>query len=160
MKRLLSLLVFAALAASCSVAYQPRDRAVETRYLNFKPYTSAGFYVSPDPCPADYTPMGQICIQVFPADIKREFRNESSVSGLSNDGIYKSKPGALLYYTKESISADELLQMIVEKALDLGASGLVNLKYDVVYDTHISKDGYSSRTLSYYEISGLCVEKK
>ena len=154
MKNIVSCLLIALLAASCSVANVPQDRKSFSSFLDFRPYLSAGFLISPDSCPDSYSPIGILEIEVYPADIERRVTEKQSAA---NDAIYKSREPARSYYVKELIGTDELLEMIVDKALSLGADGLCDFRCKSVYDTHVTKES-SYTTLSHYEVYGVCIK--
>ena len=61
MKRLVPLLA-ALMLCSCSV--MTHQRYVSTMFLDFRPYTEAGFFISPNPYTGEFSPLGEINIVV------------------------------------------------------------------------------------------------
>lgn len=149
MKRIILLLTSAFILASCAVT---RGRFVSTYFLDFRPYSEAGFFISPNPYPGDFVSIGELSITVEPAILPSSKVPASDKK--FEDGIYGAPPSSGAY--TETIPASELLDMAVAQALKVGANGLANFKCQAIYSTEVSRYG-SSKTLSHYEISGLCI---
>lgn len=108
MKRLIIIIVCAAAMTGC--ASLERARMVTGGFADYRPYTTAGFFISPDPYPGnDYTAIGEYRASVLPA----------------------RKMGENRTYKAETISAAELLQMTVEEARRKGANGIVDYRVTV-----------------------------
>ena len=60
---------------------------------------------------------------------------------------------------RETITSEELLEIAVSKALELGADGISNFEAKVIYNTTYTKYG-TTQTLSHYEIKGLCIDRQ
>ena len=132
MKRFIILLAFAIAATSCAVL-QPKARREIVDFVDFRPYTSAGFLITPDQYPGKYEAIGQLEIRIYPEQL--------------TDGIY---------YTTEEISTSELLEIAFKNSVGKGANGLTNFKIERVALTSYSKYG-STTTLSHYVISGFLI---
>ena len=151
MKRFITLLSLAVIATSCSIM-KPQQRAEYVSFLDYRPYTSAGFFLSPDSYTGRFEAIGQLDITVIPEQISA---NSTSSNGKFSDSIYSSK-SSLSYKLKE-IPAEELLELAYKNAVDKGANGIANLEIKRVTSTTYTKYG-SSTSLSHYEISGYLIK--
>lgn len=146
MKRVLVFLITILVAVGCSVQY--RGRTVHTSFLDFRPYVERGFFISPESYPGQYTSLGELSINVYPAILpkskapKREKKFE--------DGIYSNDTSSVYV---ESITSEELMELAYNKAHELGANGLSNFRSTAYFIT--TSDG--SSYLDHYEVSGLCI---
>lgn len=147
MKRLLIFAVVAIVASSCSVL--THQRYVSTMFLDFQPYTEAGFFISPNPYTGEFSPIGEISITIQPALMPKT--KVIRGTGDYTDGLYAQKNNANV--VQEDIPASELLDMAVREAKAKGANGISNFKCLVVYDT----DPIEPR---HYEISGFAISIK
>ena len=143
MKRIVLIIVTMLVLASCSVT---RQRQTFVSFLDYRPYTSADFFLSPDPCVKDFDSIGQLYIDVIPGTATPT----TSTAKNFNDNIYSK--GGMMATTYEVISSEELLEMAVSKALEMGANGIANLKITATRN----ELGQATR----YEISGLCIRVK
>ena len=130
MKRIIVILAFLAVMSSCGVM-QPKGEIV--RFLDYRPYTEAGIFLSPYNYTGKYEPIGQIDIEVYPEQV--------------TDGIYISY---------KEVTADQLLEKAVKHSLGKGANGIANLSIKTIYNVTYNRYG-SSRTLSHYEITGFLI---
>lgn len=127
MKRLIIIVVCASAIAGC--ASLERARTVTGGFADYRPYTTAGFFISPDPYPGDdYTAIGEYRASVLPA----------------------WKMGENRLYKAETITAAELLQMTVEEARKKGANGIVD------YRVNITRSA-STWVVESYDISALFI---
>lgn len=159
MKKCVIFIIAAIAICGCGTSQQTYDRYVDTHLLDYRPYTEAGFFISPNSYPGVYSPVGDILIRVFPAVyLKDNNKVLSAKTGGYDDGIYsRSNDAAPNSGTKtEEISSSELLDIAVGEALKLGANGISNFRCSSIYDTHVDRSG-SHRVFSHYEISGLCI---
>jgi uncharacterized protein YbjQ (UPF0145 family) len=117
----------------CSV-HTTNERITKEYVYNFKKYTEEGFFISPDPYPNEFKPLGLITIHIYPGK-KKQTKKEEGFGG----GEYE-------VYIEESISPYECLDNLVKKAKDMGANGLSNFNFEVnwIYDnrTDISEKVY------------------
>lgn len=152
MKKSVVIILSILILSSCAVT---RDRQVSMRFLDYRPYTEAGFFISPDPYPGMFTSLGEFSITVKPAIL-----SSSKDAGRGRqqkdfeDGVYAKQTYGIVHM--EEIPSEELLEMAVQKAKSVGANGIANFKCLTVYDTHATRNSVSS-VLSHYEISGLCI---
>lgn len=160
MKKFVISIVVAIAACGCGALRQVHDRYVDTYFLDFRPYTEAGFFISPNPYTGVYSPVGDLLVKVVPAVYPKDKKSMivNTKGGSYDDGIY-SRPAESDYDTKtitEEISPSELLDIAVGEALKLGANGISNFRCSAIYDTIIDRNG-SHKKFSHYEISGLCI---
>jgi hypothetical protein len=121
-------------------SYKPTRRVVKTTIVDYRPYISEGFYLSPDPYTKDFDPIGEIRIEVTPALVDRNSPKASKC--ICNGGVWE-----------EVVTSDELLRAAVKQAIALQANAIVNLKIT----TEIDEDIEPTRK---YIISGFCIVRK
>jgi hypothetical protein len=145
MKRIMILTAAAIVLTSCGalfMPYEPQQRMELASFLDFRPYTSAGFFISPDAYTGEFEPLGQLYIEIYPEEIeisesKRLKYNEPHyVNGI--------------LYAYEHIKFAEILDKAVAQAMKMGADGIADLK--------IQKVTFADRVR--YEASGLCIKRK
>ncbi|MGQ8336153.1 hypothetical protein ACUNWD_06340 [Sunxiuqinia sp. A32] len=119
MKKIFYVIILS-LLVGCAV--MPRPREVLHFNYDFREYSEQGFFISPNPYIGEYKPLGLIKIEVFPGQVK-ELNNESENK---LDTPYISKNST--FYVDEEIRTDELLDILVKQAKNMGANGIVNFK--------------------------------
>lgn len=117
MKRITLLLIVALSLASCGVSQHYFTRQTSISFLDFRPYSSAGFFFSADPYPGAYEPVGQMLIEIIPA---------------------KGPQGT------EMPSPDELLEIAYNEAKTKGANGVANFSMQIE-DSFVTLDEVVSR---------------
>ena len=142
MKRLAYMIITVLLMASCSVT---RQRQTYVSFLDYRPYTSADFFLSPDPCVKDFESIGQLYIEIIPG-----ISSQSNSAKSYTDNIYNA--GGMMAMTYEVITLEELLEMAVSKALEVGANGIANFRITA------TKNQLGQSIL--YEITGHCIRIK
>ena len=126
MKRVLLLLVLLS-AAGCGTLNRPRS--IVEGFADYRPYTTAGLFISPDPYTGtDYTAIGEYRALVLPALTMGENRT----------------------YKVETISSAELLEMTVKEARKKNANGIVDYRVVTTYST-------TSKAVESYEVSALFI---
>lgn len=141
MKRIIILLL-ALIFTSCSAllpTYYPQKKQAYATFLDFRPYTSEGFFISPDPYTGEFEPLGQLYVEVFPEEklISAEDRYKYDETHYYGSDLYGF----------ERLSYAEILSQAVVRAVSMGANGIADLK--------ISKVTYNGYVR--YEASGLCI---
>ena len=152
MKKTIILAVFSIILCSCGIT--TRNRIVTPLFLDFRPYTSADFFLSPNPYTGEFEPIGELSVIVEPAVVKYEPKTETKYT----DGIYAAKPTVV----REQIPASELLDIAVAEALKMGANGISNLKIEI-RPTHYSyTKGFVTKFIEVdeYHITGFCIARK
>lgn len=132
MKRFIVLLSLAMLATSCAIM-APQQQKEIVNFLDYRPYTDAGFFISPYNYTGKFEPIGQLDIVVYPEEV--------------TDGIYTSK---------KEIATSDLLEKAVKHTLGKGANGIANLKISRIVHTTSTRYG-SVSALSHYEVSGFLI---
>lgn len=145
MKKIFILLLALVSLSSCGalfMPYEPQQRFELASFLDFRPYSSAGFFISPDAYPGECEPLGKLYIDVIPEEkeISESKRNKYDEPHYVNG----------ILYGYEHIKFAELLDKAVAKAMELGADGLADFK--------IQKVTVADRVR--YEVSGLCIKRK
>jgi len=154
MRKLIIVATFAIciILQSCSPKLMPRT--VTISFFDFRKFTNEGFFLSPDPYTGEFTPCGELLIIVHPADIKYSDINK----GKNLDDAVYSSPNSIGGVTKEDISSEELLEMIVAKAKSVGANGIANFKcLSISYTNYIQ--GSPHTYFSHYEICGFAIKR-
>lgn len=149
MKKIITLAALALIVASCAVASHPR--VTETSFTDYRPYTSAGFFLSPDAYPGEHDVLGEITIRIVPELLPRGRVLERQARDFG-DGVY-NQASTMPKYITEDITTADMLDAAVKKAKEVGADGLVNLRYDIV----TSEDVLNPKT---YIVSGLAIRRK
>ena len=150
MKRIIYLLIATAALLSGCKSYPLAQRQIDTVVYDYRPFENEGFLITPTMYAGQYKSVGEIEVRVFPADVIA--KSKQMYDGVAN-----------AYYTtsfidKEEIESSELLQIIVNKAKDLGADALVNFKGIKVYNSYYNGT-VLIRTFSYYELSGFAIRR-
>ena len=152
MKKLI-LLTFAAITLySCGVLV-PRETQTSVLYIDYTPYTEAGFFLSPNDYPGPHTPIGELNIVIDP-----EVNEEKSQKKNFSDGIYQTNTPKMI---AKKFSSEELLEVAVAEALDKRGNGISNLKIKVVpVDYMYYKTGSAGLIMpvNRYIISGVVIK--
>ena len=114
-------------------------------FLDFQPYTAAGFFISPNPYTGQFSPVGEISITVQPA-LQRPAKQ---IKGEYTDGLYAQGNNGNV--VPEEIMAEELLEMAVKEAKAKGANGISNFQCRRVTDANPLEPYH-------YEISGFAIK--
>lgn len=145
MKRICILLLALIGLQSCASmfsTYEPQQAQTFATFLDFRPYTSEGFFISPDPYTGEHEPIGQLYLEIYPeqkriSDGKRDkYDQPTYINGM--------------LYGYERLHFADVLEQAVVRAVTMGADGLVNLK--------ISK--ITTGTSVRYEATGFCIKRK
>lgn len=145
--RKIFIILLAVMVSGCAV----QMRTIEKNFYDYRPYTSEGFFLSPNQYIAEHQPLGELFIKVTPALVSPKEKEGHKFS----DGLYSSSSMGKL--VPEHISSSELLEMAVSEAVQRGANGISNFSVKAIYVTTVGK--YATETkLSHYEISGLCIK--
>lgn len=139
MKKIIILLITALMISSCG-AQKLLERSVTVGFADYRIYADAGFFISPNAYALDYTPIGELYIEVIPGQEYRETRPDYF--------------GSTSYFIgQEDIAYQDLIEMAVKEALDRDADGISNFK---ITKTTISQES----GLYKYDISGFCIKRK
>lgn len=128
MKHILTLILAALLVASCGVA--THTRITETTFIDYRPYTSAGFFLSPDSYAGAFDALGEVRVSVTPAILPRAQAVRKTATNFT-DGVYNNA-GTTSAYVYEKVGADDLLEEAVKVAKEMEANGLVDIDIQVV----------------------------
>ena len=127
MRRIIAFLACAGVLSGC--ASLDRARSVVEGFADYRPYTTDGMFISPDPYNGtDYTSIGEYRAVVLPAMTMGENRT----------------------YRVETINSAELLKMTVEEARRKGANGVVDYKVMTTYSP-------ATKAVESYEVSALFI---
>jgi lipoprotein len=125
-----------------------RQRLVSTFFLDYRPYTEHGFFISPDPFNGKFIPVGDLAITVIPGTEPKKTQEKMSIDyeRAYFDDIYATPS----IPAKEIISPEELLEIAVSEAQKVGANGISNFKCECIRNIK------TNMVESYY-ITGFCI---
>jgi len=125
MKRFIFFLVLVLFASGCGT--MTRTRSVVVGFADYRPFTTAGMVVSPDPYTgADYTAIGEFHLEIRPAWVA---------------------DGANL--KAETMTPSDILEIVVAEARKRGANGIVDYRVTPHYS--------SSGLIDVYEVYALLI---
>ena len=136
MKKIIFILPF--LLFACAVP-KP-SRSVNEYFYDFRSYAKEGFFITPNSYTQPNTPIGLITIEVYPGYKKKEVDVEDY------DGNFKA-----INYTKERLSGQELLKILVLFTQEKGANGLSNFDSKIIYSPN-------SDEVEKYVLSGFAIK--
>lgn len=123
--------------------------------LDYRPYTDNGFFISPNQYPGEHQPLGEISITVVPGTKDADKKPKEMKF---SDGIYDTKkPVKQGKSSEKPITPESLLELCVQKAMDMGANGISNFKCEVIYNVAKSRYGTIS-FIDHYEVYGLGIK--
>lgn len=132
--------ILAALLMLCGCStFKPIQESSYASFLDFRPYTSEGFFLSPNPYTGEHETLGELYLEIQPAQVEI---TEHEMSSHDLPMWYGTQA-----YGFKRINHAVLLQQAVEHAKAKNANALVNLK--------ITKHTQANRV--YYSVSGLCI---
>ena len=139
MKKIVLFLIAVFALASCST-FVPLQKATYATFLDYRPYNSEGFFLSPEPYVGECEFIGELFIEVLP--------EQKAIK----DGAYDSYDALSYYggkwYGFERLSYAEILQTAVVRAVSMGANGISSLKIEK-----------HNGTRPFYTVTGLCIKK-
>jgi len=145
MKKIILLALLAIVVSSCGIT--THERYVTKLFLDFQPYTEAGFFISPDSYTGRFAPVGELNITVQPAVQPQSQRTRGNKK--FDDAVYFEVNGSPI--ALEVILPEELLEMAVNEAKAQGANGIANFRCVRILDSD-PVDQY------HYEISGFAIK--
>lgn len=130
---------------SCGMTKQTTyDRIVLSSFVNYQQYEDEGFLITPFEYSSDYEAIGELEILIIPA--KLELQGERKVNFES-----KTAGSTSVYLAQEEISKQEMTDIAVVKAKELGANAIAGYRIE---------KAYSNNNDAYYIISGFCIQRK
>lgn len=143
MKKLVFILATILSLSSCGVL-QTRDLQKNVLFIDYRPYTEAGFYLSPNEYPGPHTPVGELNLVIDPAVVRSDYSSN--------------------WVVEKTLSADEILSMAVSEATKRGSNGISNLKIEILTQDYLyyKKEGLLGTTgmtmpVSRYIVSGVLI---
>lgn len=124
---------------SCAT-FKPAKRTVLPAFLDYRPYMSAGFFISPNPYMENCENLGELAIVVYPAQVEIDELNAAFYDGV----IYRN----MKFYGYERVPYEILLDQAVEQAKKAGADGLVNFKIQKI-----------EGLIPQYMVTGVCIKR-
>lgn len=152
MKRFTYLMLSLLILNSCGVL-QTRELQKHVMFIDYTPYTEAGFFLSPNDYPGEHTPVGELHLIIDPAVLKADQKGYQ-------DNIYQQNNQV---YAKD-LTSKEILEMTVSEATKRGSNGISNLKIEVVtqdYPYYINEGLLTTSALTMpvnrYIVSGVLI---
>lgn len=151
MKRIICLAFLALCLVGCGVTSpKPSEKFTVSVFMDYRPYANEGFFISPDPYPGEFTSLGELLLNIYPARVPAgtvKFESKSKYE----DAVYtQHTEGGLVSYP---IDSSELMDEFVTKAKALGGDGVSGFKCKVIYS------GIYQNELDHYELSGLVIDR-
>lgn len=145
MKKVL-VIAAAFLLSSCAI-----QKYSEARFMtDFRPYTTAGFMISPlSTIAAEYQPIATISIEFTPGfDVT--YLNDEAVKKEKKtyDDLYQGNPHLSKQWHEPT--SGEMLDKFVEYAKSLGANGLLDYQAEVIRDV-------KTKAVKYYRLTAFAV---
>lgn len=118
-----------------------KEKSSTSSFLDFRPYTTNGFFISTASYFGEYTPIGILNMRFDPETVKNKNRKISDP-----------------LYLVEEIPAQEVLNAAVETAKKMGADGIMDFKFTTVEYTSAGETAIFP-PIRYYLITGLCISR-
>ena len=96
---------------------QTRELQNNVLFIDYRPYTEAGFYLSPNDYPGPHTPVGELNLVIDPAVVRSDYSSN--------------------WVVEKRLSADEILSMAVSEATKRGSNGISNLKIEILTQDYL-----------------------
>lgn len=135
-------------ATSCAT-FKPQQRSYSISFLDYRPYTSEGFFISPDPYTGEFEALGELYLEVQPEQKEIDIKNKDNYDSIVYWGTQA--------YGFERINHAELLEMAVKRAVSVGANGIANIR--ITKTTGATINASVASTSIVYKIEGLCIKK-
>lgn len=135
-------------ATSCAI-FKPQQRSYSISFLDYRPYTSEGFFISPDPYTGEFEALGELYLEVQPEQKEIDIKNKDNYDSIVYWGTQA--------YGFERINHAELLEMAVKRAVSVGANGIANIRITKTTGAIINASVASTSIV--YKIEGLCIKK-
>lgn len=149
MKKYFLIIALALCATSCAT-FKPQQRSYTISFLDYRPYTSEGFFISPDPYTGEFETLGELYLEIFPEQKEIDIKHKDNYDRVVYWGTQA--------YGFERINHAELLEMAVKRALSVGANGIANIRITKETGTTINASVASASIV--YKIEGLCIKIK
>ena len=154
MKKIIFLIGLCACLSSCATIYT-RETLQSTTFLDYRPYADADIFLSPDPYPGEFEPVGELYIVVDPAVVKNAVPEEDKFA----DNIYARNNLPPVKAT--TMPAEDLLEIAVKEAGLRGANGICNLSLEVQMVDYPYKKTWKAvlfMPAERYIIRGFCIK--
>lgn len=112
------------LFCGCSTTNCPTDRRVVTHLYDFREYAENDFFISTGEYHGKFMVLADIDIDIRPATIETRKKETDNVSYGEYD-VSECKT--------EEITGDEIIRMMHDKAREMGADGITNLRINEEY---------------------------
>lgn len=159
MKKLMLATLIVAMFSNCSTLRQPE--IVESSVLDFSKYTERNFFVSEsNSVNFEYKPMGSIyALNLSGYEVDNQKNGGLTVQNKKfSDDVYQKSVEELAAKTNNNYIAAtraRVLEELCKKAIELGANGIINVKFEALFAT--SKSGIYYR--SGYNGTAMAIKK-
>ena len=131
MKKIALIILTVLLISSCSTLIT-RETRKQVMIVDFRPYSEAGFFLSPSEYPGEYTPVGLLNMVVDPAVMRYQTSDA--------DDMYQ---GYFPEMVEQIMTSKDLINMAVQEATIRGSNGIANLKIEVETQEYMYKSSES-----------------
>jgi len=131
---------------SCSTP-EPLPRSVFFFGFDFTPYTEKGFLFTPEKYEAEHESIGLITCIIFP--------EKKQVTVQYQDELY-SRHFSMDVLELEQLQPDEILQIIYERCIEMGANAFVNFEFETI---DLPTKGFFNWKTHVYIIKGFAILK-
>ncbi len=151
----ITLSLFLLVLISCSVTKpEPKHypRYVHFSAFDFTPFTEQGFLFTPEKYNFDYQSIGLITCVVVPEEHTKVIQQDKQDKRL--DDIYFNKYEIMFF--SEEIKPDEVLQLIYDECVRMGANAFVNFDYQTM---NLPSRDNAFRTIKHHIVSGFAIKR-
>jgi hypothetical protein len=154
--------LFLMLLISCSVTKpEPSHypRIVHFSAFDFTPFTKQGFLFTPEKYNFDYQAIGLInCIIVPEEQTKVVQKSEQKVrlDDIYFDDIYSDNSNTIKIFYPEEIKPDEVLKLIYNECVVMGADAFTNFKYQTMY---MPSQNSGFKKVKWHVINGFAIKR-
>ena len=157
--KILLLFLFLFVFNSCTVTkptseYYPRY--VHFSVFDFAPFTEQDFLFTPEKYVLDYQSIGLITCVIVPKE-ELIVTEKNDIKNKLDDIYYATEQENLMTWYSEELEPDEILQIIYEKCIKMGANAFVNFEYQTIHMP--SRNTKLARKTNYHIISGFAIKR-
>ncbi len=154
----LSLLVL----ISCSITKpEPKHypRIVHFSAFDFTPFTEQDFLFTPEKYNFDYQSIGLITCIIVPEEQIKVIQQSKQIKRLDDiyfDDIYSDRSETIKIFYPEEIKPDEVLKLIYDECVKMGADAFINFEYQTMYKPS-QNSGFEK--VKWHIVSGFAIKR-
>lgn len=153
----IAMFLFLLILVSCTVT-EPKHFPRQVTFLSFDftPFTEKGFFFTPEKYTSNYESIGLITCIISPDEKQVEISRSDQNQKSEIDDVYYSTALKDYIWAQEIIKPYEILQIIYDECIKMGADAFVNFKYDTV---QMPSKSSIFRETKYYVITGFAIKR-